>query len=206
MKNQENRISPCSKKIIENEEQIKSFTISNENSENDKNYKNELFLKMSNTNELGKNVEFEISKFSSRIVEKKKKILLVDDNQFITDSIKLLMNRVIREYKLDLEIIECSDGIDMIKLIVDDQTKGNLILSIFTDENMEYINGSVAIKIIRDLEKKNKIKRIKIYSVSSHEDRDSAYMILNAGADTILGKPVSKFLIINCFKEMNLLK
>jgi len=138
-------------------------------------------------------------------INKRKKILVVDDNQFINDSIKLLMDKIIKEYYLDIEVIQASDGIDMIKFIVEDQKDGNLIECVFTDEYMEYINGSDAIKIIRDMEKTNKIKKILIFSISSGEDNHESNIIIGSGADNILGKPVSKNAIINCLKQFNII-
>lgn len=49
---------------------------------------------------------------------KSKKILVVDDNQFINDSVKFIIDSIIKEMNLDFEVIQCNDGIDMIKLIV----------------------------------------------------------------------------------------
>ena len=89
---------------------------------------------------------------------KKNKILIVDDNQFINDSCKKVLENFSNEYGHNFEIIQCVDGIDMIKLVIEDQNVGNLIKCILTDENMKYINGSEAIQILKKLEKKNKIK------------------------------------------------
>ena len=136
---------------------------------------------------------------------KKLKILIVDDNQFINDSLKKLLEKIISEAKKDFEIIQVIDGIDMIKHIVDDQTYGNSIKCILTDENMEYINGSEAIRILRSLEKKNKIKNTKIISISCQEDNFSVKVMLDAGADRVLGKPISKTLIMNTLKDLKVL-
>jgi len=70
---------------------------------------------------------------------------------------------------------------------------------------MEYINGSEAIKMLRNLEKNNKIKHIKIISISSQEDNASVKMILDAGADLVLGKPISKNLIKNSLTNMKII-
>lgn len=134
----------------------------------------------------------------------KKKILIVDDNQFINDSIKYVIDSIIKERNMDFEVIQCCDGIDMIKLVVEDQRDGCLIKCVLTDENMEYINGSEAIKILRNLEKNKKIKNLKLFSVSSEEDTNTLNMIKNIGTDHIISKPVSKITIINCFEDHNI--
>lgn len=135
----------------------------------------------------------------------KNKILIIDDNDFINDSVKQIMEKIIVEYKLDLEVIQGSDGVDMLKLIIEDQKEGNLIKCVFTDEYMEYINGSEAIRIIRGLERDNKIKKNIIFSISSGEDNENCNMILKSGADDVLGKPVSKSVIINCLKKFKVI-
>ncbi len=39
----------------------------------------------------------------------------------------------------DYEIVECYDGADMLFKIIEDQSNGNMIKLIITDENMEYM-------------------------------------------------------------------
>jgi CheY-like chemotaxis protein len=130
--------------------------------------------------------------------------MIVDDNHFISDSLKKLLDKVLKENSKECEFIQVTDGIEMIKCIVDDQSNGNLIRCIFTDENMEYINGSEAIRILRNLEKKNKIKQIKIISVSCQEDDYSIKTMFESGADLVLGKPISKNLIFNSLKDLKI--
>jgi len=134
-----------------------------------------------------------------------KKIMIIDDNKFINDSIKNLIDSIIREFHLDFKVIQGWDGVDLLKAVVEDQKHGNLIECVFTDENMEYMNGSNAIKILRDWEKRNKIKNLKLFSITGQEDIQSYKHILSSGADSVLGKPVSKRLLINYFKDMKLI-
>lgn len=132
--------------------------------------------------------------------------MIVEDNQFINDSLKKLLEKVIKESGKNFEVIQMTDGIDMVKQIIDDQSNGNLIKCILTDENMEYINGSEATRIIRALEKRNKIKHIKILSISSQEDNATVKMLLESGADLVLGKPISKNLISNSLTDLKIFK
>ena len=129
----------------------------------------------------------------------------MDDNQFINDSLKNLIQKVVTENNKDFQIIQLPDGIDMIKCIIDDQAHGNMIKCIFTDENMEYINGSEAIKILRNFEIKNKTKHIKIISISCQENNSSVKLIIDSGADLVLGKPISKQIIFNSLKDLKVL-
>ena len=115
------------------------------------------------------------------------------------------MEKVLRENDSEYEIIQLTDGIELIKSIIDDQSNGNLIKCVFTDENMEYINGSEAIKILRLLEGKSKVKNVKIFSISCHEDNISVKIMKDSGADRVLTKPLSKNSLAIMMKEMKLI-
>jgi len=144
-------------------------------------------------------------KSNSQFLKKSKKIIIVDDNKFINDSIKRLIESIIYEFNLDIEVIQVSDGVDLLIAVVKDQEEGNLVECVFTDENMEYMNGSYAIRIMRDWEKSKKVKNLKLFSITGQEDIQSSKAILASGADLVLGKPVSKIMLINCLKDINLI-
>ena len=97
------------------------------------------------------------------------------------------------EIKLKYDIIEAEDGIDLIKLVCEDQLNDNRIRAVFTDENMEYINGSEAIKILKDLERNFKIKSYcNFFSITAFEDKETKENILKSKVDEIISKPASK--------------
>ena len=50
---------------------------------------------------------------------------------------------------------------------------GKKIKCIFIDENMDYLNGSETIKIIRKLQNMNKINSYNIVSITALEDNES---------------------------------
>ena len=86
----------------------------------------------------------------------KKKILIVDDNKFLRDALKSQIQIILTEKKLFniFELIEGYDGVDILYQIILDRSQNNLIKCVITDENMEYFNGSEAVKLIRQLGKK----------------------------------------------------
>lgn len=131
---------------------------------------------------------------------KKNKIIIADDNSTVRKS---LIN-ILRSFKdkiSNYDLIEVDDGIDIIKEIVADQNDNNKIKAVFTDENMEYINGSEAIKILRELQKHNKIKNCLYFSITAFEDNESKERILRAGADLVLSKPASKRQVQEVFEK-----
>ncbi len=146
---------------------------------------------------------------STAIVEinsiEKEKILIIDDNHFINEATKNILSKVLKESGSKIEIIVGSDGADIIHQVIQDQSKGNKIKCIFTDENMEYINGSEAVKVIRNLEKSLKIKFINIISVTGNEDSGIKNEILKAGVQIVLNKPLSKSVIKGILKDFEII-
>lgn len=135
----------------------------------------------------------------------KNKILIIEDYEAIRKSMKEVINRTLIELDIlkSFDIVEGNDGVDMLKLVIDDQINHN-IKCILTDENMNYVNGSDAIKIIKDLVKFGKVKEIPIYSVTSFTDELSQKNILMSGAKEIIRKPCSINDIKRIFKELKL--
>jgi len=101
--------------------------------------------------------KFKSNNINFDVIEKKI-ILLADDNHIISNSNKRIIMQVCKEKELDYEIICCSDGMDILINIMDEKTYGQVCL-IITDENMEILNGSEAIKIIRTIEERKNISR-----------------------------------------------
>ena len=102
----------------------------------------------------------------------------------------------------DYLIIEGSDGIDLINIVKND--KGNKIKCILLDENMEYLNGSETVKILRKLEEKNVINKYNYVSVTAFDDQETKNNIIKSGINSILSKPCTKSSLINVVKKLNI--
>ena len=81
---------------------------------------------------------------------------------------------------------------DILYNLIYDQSQNNLIKCVITDENMEYMNGSDAIKIIRKLEIFNKINYTPIATITAFEDNSIKDNIIKKGSDYILSKPCNE--------------
>jgi len=144
--------------------------------------------------------------FEAKSIKIKEKILIVDDHKFIRKSLRNLIGKILKKNSFKTyEIIEGKDGIDILYNLIDDQTKNNLIKCIITDENMEYLNGSQAIKIIRKLEKLNKIKKIPIATITAYENNSIKDFIIKKGSDSILSKPCNENSIKEFFEKFSIL-
>lgn len=95
-------------------------------------------------------------------------ILIIDDNTLILRSYETQIKKILRRCCINnIKIIRGSDGIDLLKLITEDQKNGNpTIQCTFIDEHLDFMDGSEAIKIIRNLQNLNKIKPAFICRVS----------------------------------------
>ena len=127
---------------------------------------------------------------SSYRSEKKFIIIVVDDNKIVRNGTVALIQTVLSDNQInDTEILELSDGIELLYAVIN---YGDKIKYVFTDENMEYMNGSEATRIIRNLEKDKKIKNFYIVSTTAFEDNYHKTRILNSGVNLIITKPCCK--------------
>jgi CheY-like chemotaxis protein len=131
-------------------------------------------------------------------------IVIVDDNKLIRETTINLIKLVLAEMNIidNYRTIECVDGIDLLKLIISDTE--HRIKCVFTDENMEYLNGSEAVKIIRRLEEKGKVYKYNIITITAFDDIQTKKNILSSGVNSMLTKPCTKSSMIKILKELNL--
>lgn len=119
-------------------------------------------------------------------------IILADDNHLINSCNERIIKGIFKERELfNYEIIKVSDGLDVIKIFLNNENNDKIKL-IITDENMDCFNGSEVIKFIRKVEKLNKLKGIKIASVSSEDDQRHRDYLIGCGADLVFSKPLNK--------------
>ena len=141
----------------------------------------------------------EINKFSPM----KYYILVVDDHKLVRDNTINLLKNVLSNLKLDnFDILEGSDGIDLLNMVRSDRE--NRIKCILIDENMEYLNGSEAVNFIRKWEEYKKIQRYEIISVTAFDDKETQQRILFSGVNSVLFKPCTKTDFIKIFEKFSL--
>jgi CheY-like chemotaxis protein len=131
-------------------------------------------------------------KYNTHISEEEKfKIVVVDDQKLVRQTtINLLMSILKNNGIPNYKVIECCDGIDLLSLIKDD-FKG-MIKLVFIDENMDYLNGSETVKIIRKLETDKKINYYPLISITGMSDLETNDLMLRYGYDLVISKPCSK--------------
>lgn len=131
-------------------------------------------------------------------------ILIVDDNDIINQSNKKIVKEILHEYKIDLDIIIANDGYDIIRIALNNELDYQLMKCIITDENMDYMSGSEAIRFLRTFEKMKNLSLCKIISLTCHEDTNILNNIYKSGADDIVTKPISKNEMKKIFEKIDL--
>ena len=137
-------------------------------------------------------------------------ILLVDDSIQIRKSIKKIIfkskeiNKVFK-CKNNYNVIELSDGIELLYTIKYFQQNSsnnvNNIKLIVSDENMEYLNGSDTIKIIKKLASCNKVFDFNIISLTAFVDNETINSIISSGANAVLHKPLNNHRFDECLTK-----
>lgn len=173
------------------------------------------FLANNENKQLKKNTNFQFSKQSPLVKHKTIQphqedsivILVVDDNKFIRDALKNQILKSINTNGVKGEIIGCSDGIDIIQQIISDQKYGNRIKCVFTDECMEYMNGSEAVTKLKDFERQRKLKNLpKLVLVTAHTDDNITDSLKALGFDYVLQKSPQVNQIEQALRLLKILK
>lgn len=133
------------------------------------------------------------------------KIILVQENQLEKQATKSILESLLSENQSLCNLKTLSDGEELIDEINQDRREGCKIKCIIIDENIKRLSGSEVIKLIREMEKEGKIKNIKIITMISYDDKNYVQKIIEAGADFVLKKPVSKENVFNSFRKLNLI-
>ena len=151
------------------------------------------------------NDEIIYSKSSLKEINKKI-IVLVDDNNFINSATELVVQRALQEIKEigNYEILKLNDGYDIIKFFLNDEDKR--IKLIITDENMDFFNGSEAIKFIRNFEKLKILDPLLLASLSSNEDSQMKDYLVKCGANYCFNKPFTKSYCKELMKKIEEIK
>lgn len=124
-----------------------------------------------------------------------KRILVCDDSPLLRNS--LLKNlKGVWSIRSNFSFTSCSDGIEALLKVIQDQSEGNRIKILMIDERMEYLNGTQTVKIMRSLILESKIKQILFVSVSANDEAQLDSLNLY---DLILTKPVTKKKLVDLF-------
>ena len=118
----------------------------------------------------------------------KVKILVVDDADIIRNSLKKFLS----DY--DIEVFTCNDGLEGLQKAI--EYKPNLII---LDLFMPNLDG---IRLLRVLKVMDEIKNIPVIVISGHTDKVNVLSAMEAGAERIISKPLTKEVLVKNINEV----
>ncbi len=122
------------------------------------------------------------------IESEKIKILVIDDADVIRNSLKKFLS----EY--DLEVLTCNDGLEGLQSAV--EIKPQLI---FLDLMMPNLDGIRLLRVLKVLED---LKHIPVIIISGHTDKSNVLAAMEAGAEKIVSKPLTKEVLIKAINDV----
>jgi signal transduction histidine kinase len=105
---------------------------------------------------------FNILNWNPTIINTNKKaILIIDDTPLILSSTERMILSILTSLDLlcEFEILKGNDGLDLLNFLIKDQKNSNRIFITIVDEQMEFIDGSESVRLIRKLERENRVKK-----------------------------------------------
>jgi len=132
-------------------------------------------------------------------IKHKKIILIADDNEIIRNSIKKLTKNLFKDK--GFSTITLSDRIEILYMVMLDQSLKNCIKIIISDEQMIFLNGSDANNVLKLMQKDKKISFIPFVFCSSN--KESGHFNMN-GNNYCLNKPPTKRDIQKLFEDLKI--
>jgi CheY-like chemotaxis protein len=131
------------------------------------------------------------------------KIMICDDDSTILKAERRLLESICKEHKKEVYIETCNNGLECVYKIFDDYINRGISYSILLiDENMNYMDGSEAIKILKKLQRDKVINNFLIYSVTAQDDNEIA---MKYGCDGVLTKIIPKRVLSALLLSNNLI-
>lgn len=134
-------------------------------------------------------------------------VVICDDSNIILNSIKKMLEEVFecyltKEERKEYEIVSLSDGVHLVSYVMDCMAKNINICLVLCDENMEYMNGSSALMLLKSLFEKGRITcDIPFYSITAFNDTSNFSSITKSGFADILGKPLTKKILLSLLQK-----
>jgi CheY-like chemotaxis protein len=118
----------------------------------------------------------------------KARILVIDDADVIRNSLK----KFLMEY--DVDVITCNDGLEGLQKAV--EVKPQLI---FLDLLMPNLDGIRLLRVMKVLED---LKHVPVIIISGHTDKSNVLAAMEAGAEKIVSKPLTKEALVKAINEV----
>jgi signal transduction histidine kinase len=129
-------------------------------------------------------------------------IIIVDDEKMARLSNIRLFSEVAEREGKDLNILEAEDGIECLYYLFLCNKKGIKISAIFSDQTMNYLDGSYILSILNKLVAKKAINSIPFYIITAYEDEGTLLVLRDALPKEIYTKPLKRKIVEKIIKEL----
>jgi len=102
-----------------------------------------------------------------------------------------IISNVSKELGIKINIIEAEDGLECIYLLYKSLTQGVKISMIFSDENMNFMNGSRSCHLVAEILQRKNMSEIPFYLVTAYDESMFDNKIMNY-VKKVLSKPLVK--------------
>jgi signal transduction histidine kinase len=129
-------------------------------------------------------------------------IIIVDDEKMARLSNIRLFSEVAQQEGKVLNILEAEDGIECLYYLFLCNKKGIKVSAIFSDQTMNYLDGSYILSILNTLVAKKSINSIPFYIVTAYEDEGTLLVLRDALPKEIYTKPLKRKIVEKIIKEL----
>lgn len=128
-------------------------------------------------------------------------VIVTDDEVFTRQSTVRILHNISNELNIKINIIEAEDGLETIYLIYKAAIQGIRISMIFSDENMNFINGTRSSEIILEILERKRLVEIPFFLVTAY-DNSLLKSKTNCNIKQVLSKPLSKEIAKNIILQL----
>jgi signal transduction histidine kinase len=129
-------------------------------------------------------------------------IIIVDDEKMARLSKIRLFSEVAEREGKNLNILEAEDGIECLYYLFLCNKKGIKVSAIFSDQTMNYLDGSYILSILNKLVAKKAINSIPFYIITAYEDEGTLLVLRDTLPQEIYTKPLKRKIVEKIIKEL----
>jgi CheY-like chemotaxis protein len=119
-------------------------------------------------------------------------IIVVDDEQMTRLSNIRLFSEIASTINYELVILEAEDGIECLYFLFLCNKKGIKVAAIFSDQTMNYLDGSCTLNTINNLIAKRAICEVPFYILTAYEDENTLVLLRDSSPKEIFTKPFKR--------------
>ncbi len=126
-------------------------------------------------------------------------LIVADDEKFTREAIVRIIKKVAKNEKLKVNVFEAEDGVESIYLTYKLISNGIKISAFFSDETMNYINGSQSSQVIKEIFDNHNLSPAPFFLLTAIQGLDlKSYKLIKG----LYPKPISKSQILEIIRQI----